>query len=144
MDQRRRQELKALGKAEVKRRSAELRAAMSDANPLEPGDPGWSANHRRGTERERWLRDKLPVLHKKDVAAMFTVWDQRDQWVAHVGLYLQCETCGSVVPSALPRRWFYWAGCACGNVRWRCILGWRRVAVRDRGALVAVKLIGKG
>jgi len=49
-----------------------------------------------------------------------------------------------VAPAALPKKLFYWARCACGKVRWRCVLGWQRGDVRDFDALVPVKLIGRG
>jgi len=138
MDEERKRKLKALGKAEVERRSAELRAALDEANPARPGEDAWSSHYRTGTERERWLRNKLPILHRSELESQFVALED-----AEAG-YLLCKVCGSAVPAAVPRRWFYWASCACGNIRWRCLLGWRRAFVRDPGSVVAVKLIGRG
>ena len=64
-------------------------------------------------------------------------------WVAHAGGYVQCLKCGSAAPSAMPRRLFYWAGCACGNIRWRWVLFCGRASVADPKAVVPVKLIAK-
>ena len=64
-------------------------------------------------------------------------------WVAHPGGYVQCLKCGSAAPSAMSRRLFYWAGCACGNIRWRWVLFCGRASVADPKAVVPVKLIAK-
>lgn len=138
MDAERKRQLKALGKAEVERRSAELRASLAEANPAPPGSDAWAAQYRTSTERERWLRKELPVLHRGELESQFVVVEDDG------GGYVLCKSCGSAVPSAVPRRWFYGASCACGNIRWRCVLGWRRAFVRDPQALVPVKLIGRG
>uniref|UniRef100_UPI001AAC9514 hypothetical protein n=1 Tax=Cognatilysobacter terrigena TaxID=2488749 RepID=UPI001AAC9514 len=89
MDQKRRRELKALGKAEVARQSAAVRAAMHEANPAELSDPEWSKNYRRGVERERWLRKALPLLSPDVLHKLFVVReDVGTGWVPHIGGYL--------------------------------------------------------
>jgi hypothetical protein len=65
-------------------------------------------------------------------------------WSPHIGGYLHCSDCGSAIPSAIPRRLFYWASCECRNVRYRCILGWRLCKVKDASKLSPIKLVGKG
>jgi hypothetical protein len=145
MNAERRRQLKAVGKAEVERRSAELRAAVTASNPAPIGSDEWVRGYRAGTQRERWLRSKLPVLHRDALETAFLVSrDVGAGWIPHVGGYVRCLRCGSAAPSALPRRWFYWAGCACGNVRWRCVLFWRRGVVADPESVEPVKLIGRG
>lgn len=145
MDKARRRELKALGKAEVARRSAAVHDALREANPAAPGDPEWSDNYRRGVERERWLRKTLPLLGYAELHERFVVReDVGEGWIPHVGGYLLCTDCGCATPSAMPRRLFYWRSCACGNVRWRMILWWRRCRVRHPEKLVPVKLVGRG
>jgi len=52
MDNERRKQLKALGKAEVARRSAEIEAALKAANPVAYGDERWGKNFKRGMRRE--------------------------------------------------------------------------------------------
>lgn len=144
MDPARKRELKALGKAEVKRRSAELRAALDEANPARPGDADFARNHRSGTERGRWLRNTLPTLHRAELEAGFVVMPVSGTWSPHPEGYVQCTHCGSAMPSMLPpRRRFYWSSCACGNLRWRVLLFWRRARVRDREAVLPVKLIAR-
>src|SRR5690606_16687162 len=73
MNQSRKRQLKQLGKAEVARQSAELRAALKSANPATPGDDNWAENYKHGTVKERWLRKKLPLLHKQQVDDLFVV-----------------------------------------------------------------------
>jgi hypothetical protein len=65
-------------------------------------------------------------------------------WVPHAGGYVQCLKCGSAAPSAMPRRLFYWSGCACGNIRWRWVLFFGRAFVANPEAVVPVKLVAKG
>jgi hypothetical protein len=145
MDEKRRRELKALGKAEVARQSAELWTALHEANAAAPGDANWSANYRRGVERERWLRKTLPVLAPTMLRKLFVVREEVGLgWVPHIGGYLLCTGCGYATPSALPRRMLYWRSCGCGNVKWRMILGWRRCRVTHPERLTRVKLIGRG
>lgn len=144
MDKTRRRYLKAQGKAEVQRRSAELRATMKAANPADYSDSAWARNYKHSTELERWLRKELPVIHAAELHAKFLIWDRSAQWQPYRGGYIQCEICESVVPSWLPRRWFCWTGCACGNISYRMILWWRRARVRQPAATSAVKLIGRG
>lgn len=145
MDAERKRQLKALGKAEVERRSAELRATLDEANLAPPGSDAWAARYRTGTERERWLRATLPTLRRGELESLFVVLEEDGAgWVPRLGGYVLCKACGSAAPSALPRRWFYWTSCECGNIRWRCLLGWRKAFVRDPQSLVPVKLIGRG
>jgi hypothetical protein len=145
MEPERKRQLKAAGKAEVQRRSAELRAALDAANPLRPGEPGWAQNYKVGTRRGRWLRARQPTLWRSQWEPWFVLRpDTGNRWIAHPGAYVQCLGCGTVAPSALRWHWFYWARCECGNLRWRCLLGWRRLRLRDAGSLAAVRLIGRG
>lgn len=145
VDKQRRRELKALGKAEVARRSAAVRAALREANPAELGDPEWSGNYRRGVERERWLRESLPFLDPGLLHKLFVVReDVGAGWVPHIGGYLLCTSCGYAMPSALPRRMLFWRACGCGNVRWRMLLWWRRCKVKHPERLAPIKLTGRG
>jgi hypothetical protein len=145
MDKERRRHLKSLGKKEVARQSAAVWDALHEANPAEPGDPGWSKNYRRGIERERWLRKELPLLQPKKLNELFVVReDVGSGWIPHIGGYLMCTTCGSASPSALPRRLMYWHSCACGNIRWRMLLWWRHCYIKHPEKLVPVKLTGRG
>lgn len=145
MDRERRRHLKALGKAEVARESAAIHASLRRANPAHRGDAQWTDSYRRGTERERWLRRKLPLLRAARLEALFVVhpWGP-NTWSPHLGGYLLCKGCGSASPSLLPRRLVYVARCGCGNIRWTMLFGWRRCAVKDWSMLAPVKLIGKG
>ena len=145
MDRERKRQLKAAGKAEVQRRSAELYAAMDAANPAQPGDAHWAENYRQGRENKRWLMAGLPTLRRAQWEPLFVALPyEANRWIPVVGGYLQCQGCGSVAPVALPWRFFYWSNCECGNVRWRCLLGWRRLRVRDAHSIAPVKMIGKG
>jgi hypothetical protein len=144
MDAERKRQLKARGKAEVERRSAELRKVLAAANPASIDSVEWGANYKKGVERERWLRERLPLLDSKQLQELFVILpNENDGWHAHIGSYVVCQRCGSAVPAALPRRLFYWAGCECKNVRWRCILFWQRVFVSDPSVVIPVKLVGK-
>jgi hypothetical protein len=145
MDAETKRKLKKLGKAEVERRSAELRADLAEANPAPIGSDEWGERYKRGTERERWLRKKLPLLRKKRLEALFVVRREGPPGsIAGPGEYVLCTTCGSAAPTALPRKLFYWASCGCGNIRWRCLLGWRKGEIRNLQAVVPVRLIGRG
>jgi len=55
MDSARKKQLKVLGKAEVARSSAEIRAALKEANPVPFSDERWGENYKRGTLRENGL-----------------------------------------------------------------------------------------
>jgi len=100
--------------------------------------------YRSATLRERRLRRNLPVLHRGRLESLFVVVRESNAgWVAHAGGYVQCLKCGSAAPSAMPRRLFYWAGCACGNIRWRWVLFCGRASVADPDAVVPVKLVAK-
>jgi hypothetical protein len=145
MDRVRRQELKKLGKAEVARQSAEIRAALKAANPATPGDGNWSQNYRQGTQREQWLQKKFPLLHKRKLDTLFVVLPNGSAgWRPHIGGYVVCQKCGSASPTAISKRFIYWASCECGNIKWRCIGPWRRVTVSQPDLVFPVKLIGKG
>lgn len=146
MDPRRKQQLKKLGKAEVARRSMEIRAALQAANPAPVGSDDWASNYKRGTLREKWLRQSdFPLLHKGKAEQFFVITPSEGAgWRPHLGGYVQCTQCGSVSPTAIRKKWFYWAACECGNIRWRCIGPWRRVTVLNPEQIVPVKLIGKG
>ena len=65
MDAERKRELKALGKAEVARQSAELQGRLAAANAAPVGSNAWMAGYRRDTQREKWLKKRLPILHEK-------------------------------------------------------------------------------
>jgi hypothetical protein len=145
VDSKRKRQLKALGKAEVARESATLHAPLRAANPAAPGDNAWAENYRRGVQRERWLRRKLPLLHARRLNQLFVIhpWGA-NTWSAHVGGYLLCTICNSAAPSMMPRRLLYWRSCECGNIGWRCIFGRSWHVVKDPSQLTPVKLIGKG
>jgi hypothetical protein len=146
MDLKRRRDLKKLGKREVERRSAELREVLRAANPSPLRSDEWARGYKIGTERDRWLRKKLPLLNRDEVISMFVVLSQDDPgWIAHSGStgYVLCGKCGSAAPSVLPKSWFYWARCECGNIRLRRILFWERIFVREPSELTPLKLIGR-
>lgn len=145
MDRDRRRQLKAWGKAEVARESAALQASLRHANPAAPGDDQWASHYRLGVMRERWLREKLPLLRSEKLNSLFVVhpWGANTS-SAHLGGYVLCGGCGTASPSAIPRKVFYWKSCGCGNIRWRCFFGWTRNTVKDPSLLLPVKLIGKG
>lgn len=145
MDSARKKLLKALGKAEVARSSAEIHAALKAANPVSLGDKQWSENYKRGTLREKWLKRKLPLLHAKKLQEFFVVVPNGSAgWQPHRGGYVQCQRCGSAAPSAIHKRWLYWASCQCGNIRFRCIGPWKKVSVVNPELVIPVKLIGRG
>ena len=144
MDAEQKRALKKLGKAEVERRSAELRAALEEANPGGAASEDWASGYRDGVERERWLKKALPILSRAQLEELFVVLpDNRPGWVPHPGGYILCAICGSAVPSVLPRRLFYWRSCVCGNIKWRCLLGFGRGSAREPDAIVSVKLLGR-
>jgi hypothetical protein len=145
MDSERKRQLKALGKAEVARQSEALHSALQEANPAKLSDGQWGPNYRKGVERERWLRRKLPVLRAARLQEMFVVhpWGA-NTWSPHTGGYVLCKCCGSAVPSAVPRKLFRWLSCECGNIRFVSILWWGRRTVKDPSAVLPVKLLGKG
>lgn len=146
MDKERKKQLKKLGKAEVERRSQELKDQLKAANPAELSDAdAWMANYKTGTRREQWLRKKLPTLHKKRLEELFVVHPCNSSgWLPDEGNYLQCEGCGSAVPSVSRARLIKYTGCRCRNIiywrffRWHC---WR---IRRRERVIPVKLIGRG
>jgi hypothetical protein len=145
MDRSLKERLRKLGKAEVARRSAEHNAALKAANPVSPGDKGWAGNYKRGTLREKWLREKLPVLRQREVTEWFVVLPNGGAgWRPYLGGYVQCQRCGSVAPTVIPKRLFYCASCECGNIKWRRVGPWRRATVLYPEQTVPVKLIGKG
>jgi hypothetical protein len=145
MDTERKRQLKAQGKAEVERRSAQLKEAMRAANPARIGSDEWAKNYKAGTLREKELKKVLPILHKRELERQFAILPVEGLGIGPlVGLYLQCRRCGSVLPSAIPKRFFYWGACECGNVKWRILWRWNWNSVSDPSLLVPVKLIGKG
>ena len=144
MDAERKRTLKALGKAEVERRSAELHSSLSAANPAPIGSDEWATGYKTGTNRERWLRRRLPVLHEKRLAELFvTLPVDGTGWVPNMDDYIRCRKCGSAAPSFLPQRFFYWASCACGNIRYRCLGFWRSATITNADETEVVRLIGK-
>ena len=131
MDPERKRALKKLGKAEVQRQSDEVRRALDEANPMDASSDAWIRGHKLGTERERWLRKRLPTLHQPQLDALFVVRPYVGTgWVPTPGGYVQCEDCGSALPSMRPKSWFHSTGCRCGNIEWWEILWWRRITVR--------------
>ena len=145
VDADRKRTLRRLGKAEVERRSAGLRAELAEANPALSGSDDWGHNYKVGTERERWLRRKSPTLRKEMADALFVVRPIDDPaWIPHRGAYVRCTSCGSVAPAVVPRRLFYWRSCECKNIRLRGIGPWRWAATKNSGLLVPVKLLGRG
>lgn len=145
MDAEHKKALKRLGKAEVERRSSQLRAQLAESNPAPAGSDAWARNYRTGTDRERWLRRALPTLNQQRVTELFVVSPITDPgWRPHPGAYVRCNGCGSVAPVIIPRRPFYWGACACGNVKLRAIGPWREAEVRDPSKISPVKLIGRG
>jgi len=145
MDAERKRQLKKLGKAEVQRQSAELRQALQQANPARPGSDGWAQGYKLGTQRERWLRKKLPTLHKEKLNELFVVRPSAGAgWVPHRGGYVQCMDCGSALPSMCRRSWFYFTGCQCRNISWLEFFWWRNVNVRRPQRVMPVKLTGRG
>ena len=144
MDAEQKRALKRLGKAEVERRSSELRAALQESNPGGPGSDEWARGYRHGVERERWLQKTLPILSRAQLEELFVVLiDDRPGWVPHAGGYVICAICGSAAPSFMRWKLFYWRSCACGNIRWRCLLGWCRGTAREPDAVVSAKLLGR-
>jgi hypothetical protein len=145
MDRLRKKQLKALGKAEVARSSAEIHAALKTSNPVPFSDERWSENYKRATLREKWLIRKSPLLHAKRLEELFIVVPNTSAgWQPHRGGYVQCQRCGSAVPSATRRGWLYWASCQCGNIRFRRIGPWKKVSVAIPELVIPVKLIGRG
>lgn len=144
MDAERKRQLKALGKAEVQRRSAELQANLAASNPAPIGSVEWAVGYKRGTKREHWLKKKLPVLHTDRLNRLFVVSPNISQgWVPTPAGYLLCLGCGSALPSVVPRGRFYWGSCKCGNIRWRCFIWWGGGNVADVSKVQTVKLLGK-
>ena len=140
MESAKRRELKRAGKAALERRSAELRAALQTANPAPPGSDQWAQGYRVSVEREQWLRTRLPIIHKDQLAREFVVHHlPKGSGTDYVGGYVLCRQCGSAVPSSLPWRLCYFAGCACGSVRWWCLLWWRRVIVKKGAGIAPVQ-----
>ena len=145
MDKDRKRHLKKLGKAEVQRVSDKLHRSLKEANPLDPGDPGWAENYRVGSKREKWLKSKLPVLHEPKLSKFFSVRPYVNRgWVPHVGAYVQCNTCGSAIPCARNKRYFDYVACKCKNVVWWHFLKWRKTTIKTPSDLTAIKLIGRG
>lgn len=146
MDKERKRELKKQGKAEVSRTSAELRAALKVANPVEPGQPGWSENYKSGLLKEKALVHDLPLMHADEVERRFVVVPNGSAgWRPYPGSYVQCTICKSVSPSVVPQnRWFYWKNCECGNIKWRCLGSSRSATVQHPEKIQSVKLIGRG
>jgi hypothetical protein len=141
LDAERKRQLKALGKAEVERRSAELQAALDAANPAPSGSDEWGKGYRKATLRERWLRKKLPIIHKKRLEKLFVVVPESGgDWAP----YMQCKHCGSVAPTETPRRLIYWGSCRCGNIKVRRLWFWHKSTIQDPSRVFYVKLIGKG
>ena len=144
MDAEQKRALKRLGKAEIERRSSELRAALRQANPGGTGSDEWAKGYRSGVERERWLQKALPILSRAQLEELFVVLtENRPGWFPHPGGYVICTICGSAAPSFMPWRLFYWRSCVCGNIKWRCLLGWRRGSAREPDAIVSAKLLGR-
>ena len=144
MDKERKRFLKAVGKAEVQRRSDALERALRAANPAPPGSDDWAKNYRAGTLHEKKLRQKLPILPIEEVEQKYVVLRAEGEVGAYVGQYLQCMRCGSVLPAAIPKRAFYWGSCACGNVKWRVLAGWNGSRFEDLSLVRPVTLLGKG
>jgi hypothetical protein len=136
--------LKKQGKADVARRSAELQAASSAANPARIGSDEWAVNYQLATARERWLQRKRPLLRATQLQAMFVVLPHDGSGWSHPGAYVFCTVCGSAIPCAVPNRLLYWRSCGCGNAGWRAMFGWTTWIARRPEVLVPVKLIGRG
>jgi len=143
MDEARRRELKKLGKAEVEAKSADLQAAMREAvrgdERSATGGPGWSTGYRIAYRNEAWLQRGRPILSASQIEKLFVVLPSYGA-PREAGPYLVCR-CGSAAPVSMPRKLFYWSSCACRNLRWRCILGWRKGTIQDWELVFPAKLI---
>ena len=103
MDQATRRKLKKAGKTEIERQSSELRARLKESNPADIGDPQWSENYREVTLKEKeYKRNRSIVYLASDVGTEFLLNPVDIDWsrgyIPVPGYYLQCKSCGDVVP----------------------------------------------
>lgn len=145
MDEARRRELKKLGKAEVEARSATLEAAMQEARRGDDaaltGGRGWSSGYRTAYRNEAWLQRSAPILSASRIDKLFVVLPSHGA-PRESGPYLVCR-CGSAAPVSMPWKVFCWSSCACGNIRWRGVLGWRKRTIRDWELVFPAKLMAR-
>jgi hypothetical protein len=172
MDKSEKKRLKKLGKELVEQRSAELRRALNEANPIPiSSEDAWLENYKTGMRREKWLRERLPVLHKKQWEKMFVlrlddrpgcvVGQRSGPAVAGDGLlkttinsafavvptestFIQCQSCETVLSVMPPRQWMYWKKCLCGNVSRLRLFSRYVLNVRSEDQIRYVRLVGKG
>ena len=103
MDPVTRRKLKKAGKAEIERRSSELDALLKQSNPANPGDPQWSKNYREVTLKEKqYKKNRARAYPASDVGTEFLLNPVEMDWsrgyLPVPGYYLQCKSCGDVVP----------------------------------------------
>ncbi|TDM08998.1 MAG: hypothetical protein C4K60_06475 [Ideonella sp. MAG2] len=155
MDIERRKQLKMHGKAEVERRSAERKAqseallpdmlaALSHSGTL-PSDPaGLPPDARSRYERERWVVELRPIVHREQLNTEFVpLPDTAGKWKHHPLGYVMCKGCQSAVPAVPPRCLFYASRCACGNLRWRRWFGQGQLSVQEHSKALPIALFGR-
>ncbi|MBT3198336.1 MAG: hypothetical protein HN350_00305 [Phycisphaerales bacterium] len=103
MDKETRKRLKNEGKAEVERRSQELRKQLRESNPVGIGNPQWAGNYKEVTLKERiYKKNRTEIYPASDVGVEFLLQSVELDWsrgyLPIPGYYLQCKSCGDLVP----------------------------------------------
>jgi hypothetical protein len=118
-----------------------VREAQRGDEAAATGGRGWSIGYRIAYRNEAWLHRSRPILSASQIEKLFVILpsygSRRD-----AGPYVVCR-CGFAAPVSMPRRVFYWSSCACGNIRWRCILWWRKGTIQNWELVFPAKLVAR-
>lgn len=102
-----------------------------------------SSEARQRYEREKWLLEDRPTIHREQLHAEFVPMpDKGGRWVAQPLSYVLCKSWESALPAIPPKRLFYSSSCACGNLRWRRLFERGRLLVRDQSKALPIGLFG--
>ena len=105
MDKKRKRELKKLGKRLVEERSAEIRKALQQSNPLDVTDEGWADNYREAVLLEKEIKSNNALVIPASAIDVHVVLlndpgcNPGRSRIAVPGIYVQCDRCKDLIPT---------------------------------------------
>ena len=138
MDKEEKRRLKKLGKKLVEEQSRQLDERLAEANPAPVGSDEWVENYRRGTVKDKELRQQQPdIVYRKEIEVDFVIAPIELELGGSPG-YFQCLECGDVLYSRPRTR----LSCTCKALAFPRRRG-RPPRKQEKGAVRRVKLSGK-
>ncbi len=141
MDAAEKRRLKKLGKQRVEQQSRDLRQRLAESNPAPVGSDEWALNYKKGTLKEKELRQQQPdIIYGSEVERDFVV--NPIEPISHgvPTFYVQCVHCRDVLHSCPTRQ----IQCSCGRLS--ITPGERQTTMSAESQTDAkwVRLIGRG